>query len=127
MAKLSGSSDDDQAAISGENTVTAKRLDELILAKAFAEGKTIGEAAAEMGSAAGVKGKGAVGVEAVGSGTGVVAVGGRFGFNGTGQTGISVTGTEIGVIAVGPKTAVNAVSTGGIAIDALGGVLAARF
>jgi hypothetical protein len=102
MAQITGTSDNDLPAVAGDNSVTAERLAQI----AVEQDKNI----FDLGSGAGVRGSGLVGVE------------------GTGQTGVKAFGADVGVLVQSDKTGVNCIggerglragSVNGIAVEAV--------
>src|SRR5215510_3199055 len=111
MANLVGTSNNDQPAVSGENTVTMDQ----ILQSAVAQDKSI----LDMGSGAGIQGKGLVGVEGIGSERGIVA---------RGKIGILCQGDDTSVSALtGNGVAIRGASVNGVGLEISGGRVAARF
>jgi len=111
MANLVETSNNDQPAVSGENTLT---LDQL-LQIAAAQNKS----PFEIGSGAGIQGKGVVGVEATGAERGIVA---------RGKTAIFCQGDDTGLSALaGNGVAIRGASLNGVGLEISGVRVAARF
>lgn len=112
MANLVETSNNDQPAVTGENHLTSDQLAQI----AIDQDKTI----FEIGSGAGVRGKGIVGVEAIGLEKGLV-VQGKIGIN------CNANDTGVNVLMSGGGVALRGVSLNGVGLEVLGGRLAARF
>lgn len=111
MANLVETSNNDHPAISGENTVTSDQLVQM----AIAQNKTI----FEIDSGTGIRGKGVVGVEAIGSERGIVA---------RGKTAIFCQGDDTSLSALaGNGVAIRGASLNGVGLEISGARVAARF
>jgi hypothetical protein len=112
MANLVETSNNDRPAVTGENLLNPEQLVQI----AIDQDKNI----LEIGSGAGIRGKGIVGVEAIGLEKGLVAQG-KVGIN------CNADDTGVNVLMSGGGVALRGVSLNGVGLEILGGRLAARF